>query len=84
MAEDKMRKELDDQLPEYTFKEGSLNQVFSTHVWKTIEDLLDAQGAIVLAHLTDPEGGRDSDMYFKGLYSQIQYMKNIKLTLLEV
>ena len=80
---DKKRKDVDDQLPEYTFKEGTLNQFFATPVWKTIEELLAAQEAIVLAHLTDSEGSRDADMYFKGLYSQIQYMKNIKLILLE-
>lgn len=80
---DKKREDIDEQLIEREFKKATLHQFFSTPVWVAIEELLIAQEAVVLAHLTDSEGSRDDDMYFKGINSQIQYMKNIQLILLK-
>ncbi len=83
MAGEKGNRDVDRQVPEYTFKAATLNQFFTTPVWHTIEELLDAQEDVVLAHLTDPYSDRDDDMFFKGMLNQIKYMKNIKLILLE-
>jgi len=82
--EDKKKRDVERPLPEYTFNEGTLNQFFSNLVWKTISELLEAQEQVALLHLASPDVDDIRDvMFWKGVLNQLQYMKNIKLTLLE-
>lgn len=81
--EDNKRK-VEEPKPEFTFKEGALNQFFSNPVWKSIEELLSAQEQIAMLHLTSPDIDDVKDiMFFKGIINHIEYMKNIKQILME-
>ncbi len=82
MADDK--RDIEKQEPDVTFKKAALHQFFSTPVWHAIDELLTSQETIMLLHLSSPQIDDIKDiMFYKGVLNQIQYMKNIELTLEE-